>query len=94
MRTFSEHGFALTDIISQLGPLVNLVNLNADVKCHIMDKLADIEYRLAFGTSEKLQGAALVSIFQHVRAMMEEHKRRTAAASSAAAGGSGASKST
>lgn len=37
--------------------------LPLQVRCDLIDKLADLEYRLAYGTNEKLQLGALVGAF-------------------------------
>lgn len=81
-------GYALTDIISETARMLGAMKLNQEVRAYLMDKLADIEYRLAFGTSEKLQSASLVAAFEGAKQIMRRHTQ--AAAAAAAAGGAGA----
>nr|XP_002129710.1 replication factor C subunit 5 [Ciona intestinalis] len=58
---------ALQDIIEQIHLFVHEVHFPVAVRIYLLDKLADIEHRLASGTSEKLQLGSLVSAFQHAR---------------------------
>lgn len=63
-----ERGVALTDIVRELHPwMFNIDTLPPRVRITLVDKLADIEHRLAFGCSEALQLGALVSAFALVR---------------------------
>lgn len=39
------------------------IELPSNVRVELVDRMADVEYRLAFGTSEKLQLGALVGAF-------------------------------
>eukprot|EP00897_Mesotaenium_endlicherianum_P002333 jgi/Mesen1/2127/ME000152S01210 len=68
MRTLK--GLALIDICRQLHPFVMKIEMPAGVRVHLLDAMADIEYRLAFGTSEKLQLGALVAAFTRTRASL------------------------
>jgi replication factor C subunit 3/5 len=43
------------------------VGLPPNVLVELVDKLADMEYRLAYGTSEKLQLGSLVAAFMDAR---------------------------
>jgi hypothetical protein len=43
------------------------VGLPPNVLVELVDKLADVEYRLAYGTSEKLQLGSLVAAFMDAR---------------------------
>ena len=43
------------------------ISMPNKVRIDLIDKLADAEYRLAFGTSEKLQLGAVVAAFVEAR---------------------------
>ncbi|GBG66429.1 hypothetical protein CBR_g61472 [Chara braunii] len=60
-------GLALVDIVRELQPWIFKIQMPAHIRILVVDSLADIEYRLAFGTHERIQMAALVGAFTHVR---------------------------
>jgi len=60
-------GLALQDILTEVHLLVHRVDFPSNVRMMIVDKLAEIEFRLAAGTSEKIQLGAFVSAFQCAR---------------------------
>ncbi len=43
------------------------IDMPAKDRIHLVDALADVEYRLAFGTSERLQLGSLVGAFTVAR---------------------------
>ena len=57
----------MTGGLSAPGRWVFKVNMPAEVRIGLVDALADIEHRLAFGTSERLQLGALVGAFSVAR---------------------------
>lgn len=63
-------GLALSDIITELLPLVMKAPLPSNAKMYMYNQLADIEYRLAVGSSEKLNTAALVGCCKFAAAMV------------------------
>lgn len=63
-------GLALADVIAELGKLCARLALPPAAHSIVLEKLADIEYRLAAGASEKLQGVALVGVFAELRASL------------------------
>lgn len=63
----TTRGLALLDIVRQLHPFLMRIEVPSRIRIELLDALADIEYRLTFGTSEKLQLGALVSAFAHAR---------------------------
>jgi replication factor C subunit 3/5 len=65
-----EFGYAVCDITTELSLLVAGTELPDQVTAYLMDKLSNIEYRLANGVSEKLQIGALVGAFIVARAML------------------------
>ena len=97
LTALTHRGFALSDILNELARFVPLVAMPQDALRLLMERLADIEYRLAFGTSEKLQGASLVGAFVAAREIMAGRGAGggagagagTSAAAAAAAGGGG-----
>lgn len=62
-----EKGIALQDILTEVHKYVHKIDFPTNTKIMILDKMADIEYRLAAGASEKIQTTALVSIFQRAK---------------------------
>ena len=67
-RTCAEKGYATADILTEVFKYVIRVGFPPLIYADILSKLADIEYRLAFATSEKLQLASIVSAFVFARA--------------------------
>lgn len=63
----TSKGLALVDVVKELQPFVFSINMPSAVRVQLIDALADIEYRLAFGTNEKLQLGALLGAFTHAR---------------------------
>lgn len=63
-----DRGVALVDIVRELHPwMFNIAALPPKVRIMLVEKLADIEHRLAYGCSEQLQLGALVAAFSLVR---------------------------
>ena len=62
-------GYALPDVLTLLNERVLDTQLPRRMKAHLLAKLADLEYRCAAATSEKLQLSALVSAFVAARAL-------------------------
>ncbi|XP_021364751.1 replication factor C subunit 5-like [Mizuhopecten yessoensis] len=60
-------GLALQDILREVHLYVHRIDLPVHVKMHLLEKMADIEYRLASGTSEKIQLSSLIAAFQVAR---------------------------
>jgi replication factor C subunit 3/5 len=63
----TRKGLALFDVVQELQPFVFSIDMPPAVRIQLIDALADIEYRLAFGPNEKLQLGALLSAFTHAR---------------------------
>uniref|UniRef100_H2Z5N6 Activator 1 subunit 5 n=1 Tax=Ciona savignyi TaxID=51511 RepID=H2Z5N6_CIOSA len=70
MQLCAETRMALQDIIEQIHIFVHEIHFPTAVRIYLLDKLAEIEHRLAFGTSEKLQMGALVAAFQQAKNMV------------------------
>nr|XP_004611264.1 unnamed protein product [Sorex araneus] len=60
-------GLALHDILTEIHLFVHRVDFPASVRIHLLTKMADIEYRLSAGTSEKIQLSSLIAAFQVTR---------------------------
>jgi len=60
-------GLALQDILTQIHLYVHRIDFPVHVKIGILDRMAEIEYRLSAGTSEKLQLSSLIASFQVAR---------------------------
>lgn len=60
-------GLALGDILTEVHTFVHRIDFPQNVRITLLDKLAEAEYRLASGTSEKIQLSGLISAFQCVR---------------------------
>ncbi|XP_072272055.1 replication factor C subunit 5 isoform X1 [Pyxicephalus adspersus] len=60
-------GLALHDILTEIHLYVHRVDFPPSIRMHLLTKMADIEYRLASGTSEKIQLGSLIAAFQVTR---------------------------
>lgn len=65
----SDRGIALTDLLYELHIYVHRVDFPIHIRLHLIDKMAEIEYRLASGTNERLQTGSLISAFQQAKNM-------------------------
>lgn len=63
-------GLALQDMLTELLPFVLRLECDQVEKMRIVDKLAEIECRVAAGSSEKLQLSAIAAAFQHLRTVV------------------------
>jgi len=69
-------GLALQDILSDVHQYVHRLEIPSHVKIILLEKMADLEYRLASGASEKIQLSSLIGVFQHVKDMMAKEAER------------------
>ncbi|XP_059405560.1 replication factor C subunit 5 [Carassius carassius] len=60
-------GLALHDILTEVHLLIHRVDFPPSIRMGLLIKLANIEYHLASGTSEKIQLSSMVGAFQAVR---------------------------
>uniref|UniRef100_A0A672RFT7 Replication factor C subunit 5-like n=1 Tax=Sinocyclocheilus grahami TaxID=75366 RepID=A0A672RFT7_SINGR len=60
-------GLALHDILTEVHLLIHRVDFPPSIRMGLLIKLADIEYRLASGTNEKIQLSSMLAAFQAVR---------------------------
>lgn len=65
-----ERGVALADLVKLLGPWVGRLQMEPTVSCYLYDELSNLEHRLSFGVSERLQLGSLVAIFRTAADMM------------------------
>jgi len=63
----TEKGLALQDIIRDMHMYLSHIDLHDEVLIDLYSKLAEIEYRLTKGSSDKIQLGALVAAFQMAR---------------------------
>ncbi|KAL5111575.1 Replication factor C subunit 5 [Taenia crassiceps] len=66
-----EKGIALQDIVSELHPLIMQVKMPDNVKVELIAMLSDVEYRMSYGASEKLQIGAVCAAFADARDSLE-----------------------
>ncbi|CAG5125534.1 unnamed protein product [Candidula unifasciata] len=71
----NQKGLALADIVTELHTYVHRIDLPLHVRMQLLEKMADIEYNLAAGTSEKIQLAALVAVFQITRDLLAKEAK-------------------
>jgi replication factor C subunit 3/5 len=67
-----DKGLSLTDIITYVHELFLQTRFPPKVVAHILDKMATIEYNLAFGVEERLQLASFVGAFHIAQLMVME----------------------
>jgi replication factor C subunit 3/5 len=63
-------GLALQDIITEVHLYLLRLKISQELRMALLDKLAEAEYRLASGTSEKLNLGAMVGAFQIAKEQM------------------------
>lgn len=64
-------GYAMADVLSELTEVVTLMKLPDGALGEIFDGMSGVEHRLAFGTDEAVQCAALVGVFIKARNRMK-----------------------
>ena len=60
-------GYAMADVLAELTEVVSLMKLPDGALGDILDGMSGVEHRLAFGTDEAVQCAALVGVFIKAR---------------------------
>jgi replication factor C subunit 3/5 len=68
----NERGVSLAELVRMLGPWIGRLQMEPAVSCYLYDELSNLEHRLAFGVSEKLQLGSLVGIFRQAADKMGE----------------------
>jgi replication factor C subunit 3/5 len=72
----TANGISLVDVVECLHDLVLKVQFPPRVLAYVLDKLSDVEYRLASGVSERLQLGSLVGLFQVAKEMTAAEQRK------------------
>lgn len=67
----TEKGYALQDIVTNVHLILTIIKIDNESRICLYKALADIEHRLAAGSSEKLQLSAMISAFVLVRSNMK-----------------------
>ncbi|KAI0208611.1 Replication factor C subunit 5 [Lamellibrachia satsuma] len=70
MNLKTAKGLALRDVLTEVHLYVHRIDFPTRIRIELLDKMSDIEYRLASGTSEKLQLSSLIAAFQVARNMV------------------------
>lgn len=65
-------GLAMADLVRETHAYSMKLEMGPMQRAHLTKNLADIEYAVSSGTSEKLQLSAIVGLFQEVRMMMQK----------------------
>ncbi|KAL1923137.1 uncharacterized protein VTP21DRAFT_9513 [Calcarisporiella thermophila] len=60
----TEKGMALQDIITEVHEFVEQIGFPGPARIYLFEKLAELEYRLAQGGTEKIQTTALIGAFK------------------------------
>ena len=63
----TEKGLALIDVVREIHKTVAAMKFSANAMGILFKELADLEYRLSYATSEKIQLGALVGLFTVIR---------------------------
>ena len=70
MQLKNVKGMALQDILEEVHLFVHKIDFPTDIRIHLLDKMAEIEDRLALGTNENIQTGSLVAAFQQAKNMV------------------------
>lgn len=68
----TSKGLALQDILTEVHTYIHRVDLPIQVRMQLLEKMADIEYNLASGTSERIQLSFMVAVFQTARDLITQ----------------------
>ncbi|KAJ8959067.1 hypothetical protein NQ318_022323 [Aromia moschata] len=60
-------GLALQDIITEVHKFIHRIEFPFDLMINLLEKMAEIEYRLSTGANENIQMTALISVFQYAK---------------------------
>jgi len=67
LKMCTTKGYALADVLTDITTIVTAMDLPPGVLGDLLSGMSDVEYRLSFGTDEKLQVASLVGVFFRAR---------------------------
>lgn len=65
-------GFALADLIRSMHDTVFQLDVPAEVTCRLIERMAEIEFRLSRGCTDRIQLASLISAFIDARVSIEK----------------------
>ena len=66
----NEKGIALQDLLQEIHTYVHKIDFPTNIRIHLLDKMAEVEDRLAAGTNENIQTGSLVAAFQQAKNMV------------------------
>jgi replication factor C subunit 3/5 len=65
-------GMALQDILTEVYNYLELIDMPANARVYVLDKMADVEYKLSTGANEKLQLSSLIGSFRIGAELMQK----------------------
>ncbi|KAG0053409.1 hypothetical protein BGZ83_001175 [Gryganskiella cystojenkinii] len=65
-------GMALQDILTELYSYLELIDLPSNARVYLLDKMADVEYKLSTGSNEKMQLTSLIGSFRVGAELMQK----------------------
>ncbi|KAG0214308.1 hypothetical protein BGX28_002416 [Mortierella sp. GBA30] len=65
-------GIALQDILTEVYNYLELIDMPANSRVYLLDKMADVEYKLSTGANEKLQLSSLIGSFRIGAELMQK----------------------
>ncbi|KAF9131328.1 Subunit of heteropentameric Replication factor C (RF-C) [Mortierella sp. 14UC] len=65
-------GMALQDILTEVYNYLELIDMPSNARVYVLDKMADVEYKLSTGASEKLQLTSLIGSFRIGAELMQK----------------------
>ncbi|XP_064092974.1 replication factor C subunit 5-like isoform X1 [Macrobrachium nipponense] len=72
MHLKTTKGLALQDILTEFHLYIHRIDFPVEVRIHLMEKLSDIEVRVADGASEKIQLSAVLAAFTQAKKMIAD----------------------
>ncbi|CAN0892331.1 Replication factor C subunit 5 [Linum grandiflorum] len=66
----NRKGLAIVDIVREVTMFIFRIKMPSDVRVKLINDMADIEYRLSFGCSDKLQLGSLIASFTGARSAL------------------------
>jgi replication factor C subunit 3/5 len=65
---------SMSDVLREMYPFLMKMKLPAECQCFLLEKLADIEYNLASGTSESIALAGVLGAMQVVKESLTQKR--------------------
>lgn len=63
---------ALQDILTEVYNYLELIDMPSNARVYVLDKMADVEYKLSTGANEKLQLTSLIGSFRIGAELMQK----------------------